>query len=269
MSKIIALDAGHGLKTAGKRCMKALDQDQTREWWLNDRIMDKVETSLRDNYDCTVLRVDDTTGAKDISLSARVKAANNANADAYVSMHHNAGLKGRTGGGTVVFYCSSKPERSVQSHELYNMLVRYTGLIGNRAEKVIYKKFYVIKNTKMPAFLVENGFMDSPTDVPIILSEAHAVKTAQGVVSFLVKELKLEPKKVSVSAPQKPTEAYYPAYKGAKTTLYNALVSLGVDGSYKHRKLIAKANGIIGYVGTATQNTRMYNLLVAGILKKA
>lgn len=269
MSKIIALDAGHGLKTAGKRCLKALDYNQTREWWLNDRIMDKVESSLRDNYDCTIMRVDDTTGTKDISLSARVNAANKAKADMYVSMHHNAGLNGRIGGGTVVYYCSSKPERSTQAHELYNQIVRYTGLIGNRNQKVIYKSFYVIKNTKMPAFLIENGFMDSPTDVPVILSEAHAVKTAQGVVSFLVKELGLEPRKSPVSAPQYTTVPYYPAYEGKKTTLYSALTSLGVDASLKHRKQIAKANGINGYVGTAAQNTQMYNLLVAGILKMA
>ncbi len=43
MSKVIALDAGHGYNTIGKRCMKKLDPDQTREWYLNDRIMDLVE----------------------------------------------------------------------------------------------------------------------------------------------------------------------------------------------------------------------------------
>ena len=75
MSKVIVLDAGHGLHTKGKQCL-----DGTKEWWLNDRIMDMVEKELRENYDCTVLRADDTTGAKDISLSARVKAANNAGA---------------------------------------------------------------------------------------------------------------------------------------------------------------------------------------------
>ena len=51
---------------------------------------------------------------------------------------------------------------------------------------------YVCKNTKMPAFLIENGFMDSTTDVPIILSEDHANKTAQGILNFLVKEFKLQ-----------------------------------------------------------------------------
>lgn len=264
--KIIALDAGHGMKTAGKRCLKSLDPNQTREWYLNDRIMDKVEEALA-AYNCTVLRVGDTTGAKDVSLASRVKTANTAGADIYISMHHNAGLGGRSGGGTVVFYSSSKPERGVQAQKLYEAIVSRTGLRGNRSQKVVKKGFYVIKNTSMPAFLVENGFMDSPDDVPVILSDRHAQMTAKGVVAFLADMLQLKSAGnatiVSGSA-----AAYYPAYTGKKTTLAAALTSLGITSTYSHRKQIAAANGIGGYIGTAAQNTQMYNLLVAGLLKQ-
>lgn len=196
-NKVIAIDAGHGMKTLGKRCLKSIDPNQTREWWLNDRIADRVQTLLAE-YDCTVIRTDDTTGAKDISLSNRVKAANNAKADIFISIHHNAGINGGTGGGTVVYYYSSSPERKEQAHRLYSSVVIRTGLVGNRSQKVIKNGFYVIKNTKMPAFLLENGFMDSKTDTPKILTADHAEKTAQGIVSFLEKELSL--KKVSGQA---------------------------------------------------------------------
>ena len=37
--------------------------------------MDKLEKELR-NYDCEVLRVDDTTGAQDVGLGIRVAQAN-------------------------------------------------------------------------------------------------------------------------------------------------------------------------------------------------
>lgn len=63
--------------------------------------------------------------------------------------------------------------------------------------------------------------------------------------------------------------AFYPAYTGPRTTLSAAMTALGLDASYAHRKLIAKANSITRYVGTAVQNTQMYNLLAAGILKKS
>ena len=274
--KIIALDAGHGMHTAGKRCLKSIDPNETREWWLNDRIADRVQEMLA-AYDCTVLRVDDTTGAKDISLSARVKAANAAKADIYISVHHNAGINGGSGGGTVVFYYAGAA-RQMQAYKLYNAVISRTGLVGNRSSKVAgndQKSLYVIRNTNMPAFLIENGFMDSRADTPIILTQEHAEKTAQGIVDFLAVELRLQKNNVgqtgtddTVVSSNQASATYYPAYTGPKTTLYNAMTALGLDGSYAHRKLIAKANNITGYVGTAAQNTQMYNLLAAGILKK-
>lgn len=278
MSKrpIIALDAGHGLKTAGKRCMRSIDPAETREWWLNDRIADQVQALLA-GYDCTVIRVDDTTGAKDIPRATRVKAANSVKADIYISIHHNGGIKGGTGGGTVVFYYSSATARPLQAQRLYNAVTARTGLFGNRSQKVIKYGFDVVKYTKMPAFLIENGFMDSRVDTPIILTPAHATRTAQGIVDFLVSELQLVPLSGSAQQPQtggsttpdsNPVSTYYPAYTGPKTTLSAAMTSLGLDSSYAHRKLIAKANNITGYIGTAAQNTRMYNMLVAGVLKK-
>ena len=186
----IAIDAGHGLSTSGKRCMKKLDSNETREWTLNSRIANKLENLLK-SYDCEVLRVDDTTGLTDISLANRVKKANDWGADVYVSVHHDAGVNGGSGGGTTVFYCSSSAERKAQAETLYKTVVGFTGLAGNRSNKVRNYPFYVIKNTKMPAFLIENGFMDSSVDVPIILSEAHAEKTAKGLFNFLIGHLSL------------------------------------------------------------------------------
>lgn len=266
---VIALDSGHGFHTFGKR-VSLNGYADTREWWLNDRIIDIVESELRNNYVCEVLRVDDTTGKKDISLSNRVSMANSAKADVYLSMHHNAGVNGRSGGGTVVFYYSSNIKRRDQAQKLYNYITDETRLYGDRCQQVIKKGFYVIKKTNMAAFLVENGFMDSTTDVPIILSEEHAKKTARGVLAFLVEQFCIEPKKIAEIDKYEAAEVslYYPKYTGKKTTLYNAMTSLNIDASYKHRKEIAKSNGIKNYIGSVAQNTQMYNLLVAGLLKK-
>lgn len=202
---IIAIDAGHGLTTSGKRCMKAIDPSETREWWLNNRIADRLEVLLA-SYDCKIIRVDDTTGAKDISLANRVKAANNGKADVYISIHHNAGVNGGVTGGTEVYYCSSKAERQKQATALYNALMDKTGLRGNRSTPVKNYGFYVCKNTKMPAFLIENGFMDSKTDVPIILTSGHAERTAQGILNFLVGQFGL--KQIVKQEAEKPGTIY-------------------------------------------------------------
>lgn len=187
---VIALSAGHGYKTKGKRCLKSIDPSETREWYLNDRIMDKVENKLT-NYNCTVIRVNDTTGNVDTPLSKRVLTANEANADIYISMHHNAGVSGGTGGGTVVFYYPNG-NNSLIAKKLYNHIVKYTNLTGNRSNPVpSTTSLYEVKKPKAKSFLVENGFMDSTVDVPIILTENHAEKTANGVVDFLVEYFNL------------------------------------------------------------------------------
>ena len=266
MSKIIVIDAGHGYNTAGKRCLKSIDPNQTREWFLNDRIADRLQELLA-GYDCTVLRADDTTGARDIPLSTRVATANKAKADMYISIHHNAGINGGSGGGTVVYYYSSSPSRAQQAQRLYDAVVSKTGLRGNRSANVQKNALYVLKHTTGPALLLENGFMDSAADTPVILTQDHAEKTAQGLLNFLVDQLAIKPK----TAQDKPTPqpaAYYPACAARYTTIAAALASIGVNSTYAFRKRIAAANGIIGYVGTAAQNTRMLNLLKAGILKR-
>ena len=192
MSKIkIALDAGHGLHTAGRRCLAELDPAQTREWQLNSRIMDKLEAALQ-NCRCEVLRVDDTTGAQDVSLAVRAAQANGWGADLYLSMHHNAGIKGGSGGGTVVYHdCATEKGREL-AVRLYERLTAATGLTGNRSSKVVKKAYYVLANTKMRAYLIENGFMDSAADTPRILSESHADQTVRGILAWLTADCGLE-----------------------------------------------------------------------------
>lgn len=68
----------------------------------------------------------------------------------------------------------------------------------------------------------------------------------------------------------KDTAKYYHVYSGNTTSIVSALGSVGEkDTSYAHRAKIAAANGIVGYKGTASQNTSMLNLLKQGRLKKA
>lgn len=197
----IALDAGHRMDTPGKRCLKALDPSETREWWLNDRIADRVEQLLTGHDGVDILRVDDTTGKKEIGLSARCTAANTWNADLYLSIHHNAGINGGSGGGIVAYTCKGAgQETKAWQKDLYTALIKHTGLEGNRSSPLAESNLYVLVHTKMPAVLLELGFMDSKTDVPIILSDAYAQKCAEAIVEVLVKRGKLTKKATSAGA---------------------------------------------------------------------
>lgn len=170
--------------------MAEFDPAQTREWQLNNRIMDKLEKELQ-RYDCEVLRVDDTTGAQDTGLGIRVTEANRWGANLYLSMHHNGGIGGKSGGGTVVYHdCTTEKGRKL-ADRLYEQIVAKTQLVGNRSSKVVQKAYYVLANTKMRAYLVENGFMDSAADTPVIITEAHADKTVQGILNWLEQDCAL------------------------------------------------------------------------------
>lgn len=192
---LICIDAGHGLYTAGKRCLKEIDPAETREWTLNSRIADKLQ-DLLSGYDCTTMRVDDVTGEEDVPLADRSSAANNANATVYVSIHHNAGVKGGSGGGIVVYIHPNHQKQSeVVQEAAYRHLIKETGLTGNRSNPMAEANHHVTRETKMPAILCECGFMDSTVDTPIILTEKFADQCARGLCDALVEVYSLKPVK--------------------------------------------------------------------------
>lgn len=189
----LALSAGHGIDTAGKRCLKSLDPKETREWFLNDRICDYIERYLSDYSGYELLRLDDSDdGKENVALAARVGAANRWGADLYLSIHHNAGINGGSGGGIVAYSHPKSSKASVEWRDaLYETLIAYTGLKGNRSSPKTTGDYYVLRETKMPAVLLELGFMDSSTDVPKILTDEYAQNCAKAIVEVLVSMGKL------------------------------------------------------------------------------
>ncbi|MBQ3108199.1 MAG: N-acetylmuramoyl-L-alanine amidase [Clostridia bacterium] len=205
----IAITAGHYLGTAGKRCLKALDPNETREWVLNDRIVRKIIELLKEYEGYEILRTDDPTGKTQIDVEDRCKAANDFGADDYFSVHHNAsGVNGFTGGGIVVYiHPAAKEDTKTLQKMLYEALIEETGLKGNRATPLATANLAECRLTAMPAVLGELGFMDSPIDVPIILSEEHADACARAYVKVMVKRGNLKKKVVE----QPKEEAAQPA----------------------------------------------------------
>ena len=185
----IALDAGHGLYTAGKRCLKSIDPKETREWSLNSRIAEKVTEKLKEYTEYELLRVDDTTGKTDVALKTRTDKANKWGADFYLSIHHNAGINGGSGGGIAVYtYIDVDKTTKDWQKAIYDSLIKLTGLKGNRSQPLAQADLHVCRETSMPAVLIENGFMDSTSDTPIILTDDFADKSAEAIVEVLAEK---------------------------------------------------------------------------------
>lgn len=195
----LALDAGHGMDTSGRRCLKSLDPEEHREWWLNDRVCRYIAQAAAEYEGFEILRVDDVTGEEDVTMPERCRRANAWGADLYYSAHHNAGINGGKGGGVVAYSLNEGTRGAMWRDELYGAIVGETGLVGNRASPKATGNLYVLSNTAMPAVLVEHGFMDSATDVPVILSEEYAKGVGRAVADCIARwqglEKRQEPEK--------------------------------------------------------------------------
>ena len=187
---IIGLDAGHGLRTAGKQT-----PDGIKEWTLNDKVRDKIVKILKD-YDVEVIFTDNDEGNIDESLTARRTTYINAKVDAFVSTHHNAHT-GKWGNatGVEVFVDRNYTEKDMKlAKAIYKNLPGYTGLKGRGIKE---ENWTVINQNKVPAVLVEGGFMDSRIDYPVITSDAGQEGYAKAVAEGLIEFLNLKKKSVS------------------------------------------------------------------------
>lgn len=262
----LALSAGHYLYTAGKRCLKSLDPNETREWWLNDRIVDRIQVLLAEYNGIEVKRLDDTTGQKEVSLSARSSASDKWPADFYLAVHHNAGINGGTGGGITAYaYNGSIPQSTIDwQKELYNELIKLTGLKGNRSNGCPRADLHECREPDCDAVLLELGFMDSKTDVPIILTEDFAFKCAQACVNVIVKRAKLTKKTANNSTTT--TSSTAKTYKlvttvNKYTTAADAKAGTNSKGTYKagtyyiYNKQPNGVNGMFNITSDATGNS--------------
>lgn len=190
----LALGAGHGLNTPGKRIPKALDPKETREWTLNNRVCNYIEEFLKDYIGVSIIRLDDRTGRRDVPLKERTDKANAWGADILLSQHHNAGARLTNAGGVTVYVFNGSllPKTLEYQKKLYDQLIKHTGLKGNRASPLMRANFHMLRESRCSAILPENGFMDSRVDAPIILTDKFARQVAQANVEFLVTEFKLE-----------------------------------------------------------------------------
>ena len=229
----LALSAGHYINTPGKRCMKFIDPNETREWWLNNRIADRIELLLSEYDGIEVLRLDDTTGKTQVTLRQRSDAANKWKAEFYLAVHHNAGVNGGKGGGiSAHVYTQPSAESLIWQKELYNTLIKYTGLKGNRSNPLVKQNLHECREPKCPAVLLELGFMDSTTDVPIILTQDYAYKCAQACVDVIVKRKGLKKKSVNNTSTKVGTYKLVTTVNKYKTAA-DAVSKTNSNGTYK------------------------------------
>ena len=118
------------------------------------------------------------------SLSERTRQANAWGADAFVSLHTNAALNERASGSEALIYSYSS---TVAYGLAQDILERMTLLTGLRNRGVIERPgLYVLKETEMPAVLVEMGFITNAGDAYLMVNspELFARGIYEGIVEY-------------------------------------------------------------------------------------
>lgn len=172
---LVMLDPGHGGRDPGAV------GNGLQEKEINLFISRRVQRTLEQRgYRVALTRNSDV----EIDLQPRVDIAERANATIFVSIHANAiSLSRPEVNGLETYYFSSGRNlaRSIQSSVLRSTDLRDRG--------VRQARFYVLRNTSMPAVLVETGFITGREDAARFRSTAAreqiADAIAQGIIDYL------------------------------------------------------------------------------------
>jgi len=115
-------------------------------------------------------------------LKARVDEANRLKADLYISIHTNADPSPRWFGAQT-FYNARSEESKIMAECVQDELTR---ILGNTKRKAKPGSYYIIDKTKMPAVIVEVGFLSHPTEAKLLNDPAYQNKVAYAVFSGVV-----------------------------------------------------------------------------------
>ena len=179
-NKVIAIDPGHGGSDPG-----AIGVRGSREKDLNLYLAMKVKAVLeKAGARVLMTRVDDVdVSSPDASdrdeLRARTLVGNNNRADIFISIHHNSSANSGLNGTTTYYYRKSVFD-SVLAEALQDAMIQAGGLanIGVRTAN-----FFVVKNTTMPAALLEIGFVSNPQEELTLANPNFQQKMAQAIVA--------------------------------------------------------------------------------------
>ena len=202
MSKyLVAIDAGHGMHTEGKQSVP-----MSKDLYIDNELVRKKGKIIKENewnrgvseYLAAALKrcgIDtmftaDMTGKTDIPLSTRAKKANKYGADILISNHYNAI------GNCDTWQSRIKGLLVLRTKNASSKSIRLGKLAVKHLEKDInYEYSYglmrdvdmsgftlaILRQTTMPAILIEYGFMDYEKEAKLMLDKKHQEKCAEAV----------------------------------------------------------------------------------------
>lgn len=181
MTKIY-LDPGHGGTDPGAQANGLQEKNVTLSIAL------KTRDILNRDYEGHSIRMSRTTD-KTVSLLKRTNDANSWGANFFVSIHINAG--GGTGYEDYIYNGSVTSSTVTYRDKLHAEVMRQVDF-RNRGKK--RNNFHVLRESRMPALLTENGFIDTTADANKLKSDAYLNRIALGHANGIAQALGLKKK---------------------------------------------------------------------------
>lgn len=198
--KTVYIDAGHdyGGDMGAVRVINGVTYDETT---LNIEVAEYLRTELiNKGYEVIMARrigERPTSNNYRENLWNRINAANNANADFYISIHQNASTT-TSANGVEAYYCSVKPDSLNDITYKLNTSKAVAASISSGIASALSMtnrgakddEFMVVKYTNMPAVLVECGFISNESDAKKISNATNQKKIASVIADSIHNALK-------------------------------------------------------------------------------
>ena len=176
---LIVIDPGHGGSdrgaTMGSIQEKTLTLKTARliKYYLHKKGYQVILTRTQDGF---------------ISLTKRTNIANDTKSTIFISIHYNAFKYSHAKGVEVYYYNKGHKWRQKASKKLADLILsKMIGSTGAKNRGVKEGNFYVIRETCMPAVLIEGGFITNPQERSHLCDQKYLEKIAQSIASGIEK----------------------------------------------------------------------------------
>lgn len=170
----VVIDPGHGGRDPGAEgASGAYEKHFTLA--LSQKVIDLLEETSIQGY---LTRADDST----ISLEDRVKLANDLNADLFISIHGNTYTGVATGTETFYWQHNSKQFAETMHEHVVKATEFRDRLVKRHPYRVLNDNPDKGEAIKMPAVLLELGYLSTASEEKIMLTEQFQDKVAAAIV---------------------------------------------------------------------------------------
>jgi len=177
----IVVDPGHGGSQTGAVSLDAGCCEKDINLAVARALSDLLQTA---GANVALTRYDDTT----VSLADRPALATSLKADVFISIHCNALSSPTKLSGTETYYHKQDSACRELAACVQDALVRAVGTDDRkfRSDTTVYTSgFKVLRDSTVPAILVEMGYLDHPDDMAKLISESSQRKFAEGIFQGL------------------------------------------------------------------------------------